>query len=163
VPELAVAAVTVLVAAAAGYAMAGWAGLSVVAAATTAGAMVVLRMLLPEGAPDPVRKAREKERARPLTGYSRRRFAVEQAQVSRNFYEGEMRPLLEHLLAARLAERHGVNLYTDMAAARKLFCRNARDTSLWPWIDPERPRVTRDGHGIPGPVLARLINRLEQL
>ena len=44
--------------------------------------------------------------------------------------------MLEHLLAARLAERHGVHLYQDPEAARRLLCRSGRDADLWPWIDP---------------------------
>jgi len=53
--------------------------------------------------------------------------------------------VLEHLLAARLAERHGVNLYQDPAAARAVLCRDSRGAELWAWIDPatrptEQPR-----------------------
>ena len=59
-----------LVAAAAGYVVAGWAGLSVAVTAGTAVAMVVLRYLLPTLTPDEARKAREKPQARPLSGYS---------------------------------------------------------------------------------------------
>ncbi|HEY6788292.1 MAG TPA: hypothetical protein VI365_13385, partial [Trebonia sp.] len=72
--------------------------------------------------------------------------------------------LLEHLLAARLAERHGVNLYTDPAAARRAFVRTARDDALWPWIDPAVVTAASDAHlGIPRRTLARLIDRLEHL
>jgi hypothetical protein len=165
-PELATAAAAVVAAAAAGYAMAGWAGLSVVAVAVAAGAMVVLRGLLPQGAPDAARRAREKRQARPVTGYSQRRFMVQQAQATLDFYQAELRPVLQHLLAARLAERHDVNLYTDPAAARRLFCRSARDARLWPWIDPERPEVplpAGSARGIPRRTLDRLIDRLEKL
>ena len=92
--------------------------------------------------------AREKPHARTLSGYSHRRFMVQTAMTSEGFYDSELRPVLEHLLAARLAERHGVNLYQDPAAARRLLCRNPRDADLWPWIDPAtRPadRPARDG------------------
>jgi hypothetical protein len=90
---------------------------------------------------------------------------------SRAFYNGELRGVLEHLLAARLAERHGINLYQDPAAARGLLCRNSRDADLWAWIDPDpttgRPEEPARGHseqpGIPRRTLARLIDRLEQL
>ena len=107
-PELLTAAVAVAVAAVAAYAMAGWAGLTVVAVATAAGVMVLLRALLPQLTPDAARKAREKPRARTLTGYSHRRFVVHNAMTSQNYYDAELRPVLEHLLAARLAERHGM-------------------------------------------------------
>jgi len=167
-PELVIAAVTVTAAAAAGYAMAGWAGLSVVAIATAAAAMLVLRALLPQLTPDAAKKAREKPSARTLSGYSHRRFVVQTAMTSRGFYDTELRPVLEHLLAARLAERHGVHLYQDPAAARRLLCRNPRDADLWPWIDPDtRPETVARGsterRGIPRPTLARLIDRLEKL
>jgi hypothetical protein len=172
-PELAIAGVLVVAAAVAGYATAGWAGLSVVAIATTALAMLVLRGLLPAGTPDEGKKAREKRRAQTLTGYSHRRFVVQSAISSRGFYNSELRPVLEHLLAARLAERHGVNLYQDPAAARRLLCRGARDAGLWAWVDPEtKPRGEgetgprhrdADRRGIPRHTLVRLIDRLERL
>jgi hypothetical protein len=170
-PELAVAAALVLVLAAAGYLMAGWAGLSVVAAGTAATTVAVLRVLLPQAAPDQARKAREKAKARVLSGYSHRRFVVRTATTSLGFYQGELRPVLEHLLAARLAERHGVNLYSDPEMARGLLCRSPRDADLWPWIEPGQktagPETSRrDGaerRGIPRRTLARLIDRLEKL
>jgi hypothetical protein len=76
--------------------------------------------------------------------------------------------VLEHLLAARLAERHGVHLYQDPDAARRLLCRHPRDADLWPWIDPQtRPETSARGatseRGIPRRTLARLIDRLERL
>ena len=167
-PELLIAAVMITAAAAAGYAMAGWAGLSVVAVATAAAAMVVLRALLPQLTPDEAKKAREKPTARTLSGYSHRRFVVQTAMTSEGFYDSELRPVLEHLLAARLAERHGVHLYQDPDAARRLLCRSPRDADLWPWIDPDtRPetsvRDTTEQRGIPRHTLARLIDRLEKL
>jgi hypothetical protein len=167
-PELLIAAVLVLAVAVAGYVMAGWAGLSVVAVATAATAMAVLRVLLPQATPDQARTAREKTTARMLSGYSHRRFVVQTAMGSLGFYQGELRPVLEHLLAARLAERHGVNLYQDPEAARSRLCRSPRDADLWPWIDPTtRPKTTgRDAaepRGIPRRTLARLIDRLEKL
>jgi len=167
-PELALATAVIIVAAAAGYLMAGWAGLSVVTVAATAAAMAVLRFLLPALTPDQARRAREKSQARLLSGYSYRRFVVQNSIVSRGFYDGELRPVLEHLLAARLAERHDVHLYQDPEAARRLLCRRPRDADLWRWIDPDtRPQASaRDApaeRGIPRRTLARLIDRLERL
>ena len=154
-PELLIAAVLVLVLAVAGYLMAGWAGLAVVAVGTAATAMAVLRVLLPQATPDQARKAREKATARMLSGYSHRRFMVRTATTSLGFYQGELRPVLEHLLAARLAERHGVNLYQDPGKARELLCRGPRDADLWSWIDPAtRPEISarwrRRAAGHPG-------------
>jgi hypothetical protein len=168
--EVLTAAVAVVVAAVAGYAVAGWAGLAVVAVATAAGVMVLVRGLLPQLTPDTAKKAREKPRARTLSGYSHRRFVVRNAMTSRHYYDTELRPVLEHLLAARLAERHGVHLYQDPDAARRLLCRNPRDARLWRWIDPDpktaRPQTTSrepERRGIPRHTLARLIDRLEKL
>ena len=167
-PELLTAGVVVTAAAVAGYAAAGWAGLAVVAIVTAAGVMVLVRALLPQLTPDAAKKARVKPRARTLTGYSHRRFIVHTAMTSRNYYDSELRPVLEHLLAARLAERHGVHLYQDPDAARRLLCRNPRDAGLWRWIDtaarPAGPaQGARDRPAIPRHTLARLINRLEEL
>jgi hypothetical protein len=85
--------------------------------------------------------------------------------TSRGTYEADLRPALEHILAARLAERHGVNLYTEPDQARSVFCRTRADQSLWPWVDPgtAQPEKNRDRRGIPSRTLARLITRLEQL
>ena len=165
-PELLTAAAAVTVAAVAAYAIAGWAGLAVVAVATAAGVMVLLRFLLPQLTPDAAKQAKEKPRARPLTGYSHRRFVVHNAMISQGYYDSELRPVLEHLLAARLAERHGVHLYQDPDAARRLLCRNPRDAGLWRWIDPGTRPQAREGperRGIPRHTLARLIDRLEKL
>jgi hypothetical protein len=167
-PELLTAGVVVAAAAVAGYAVAGWAGLTVVTVAAAASVMVLVRALLPQLTPDAARKALQKPRARTLTGYSHRRFVVHNAMTSQHYYDLELRPVLEHLLAARLAERHGVHLYQDPAAARRLLCRSPRDDGLWRWIDPTtRPESSaREGperRGIPRHTLARLIDRLEKL
>jgi len=145
--------------------------------AGAAAAMLVLRYVLPTLTPDAARKAREKPQARLLSGYSHRRFVVHNAIASRGFYQSELRPVLEHLLAARLAERHGVHLYQDPDAARRLLCRRPRDADLWPWIEPvpkppeapegaeQETRASKAGTepGIPRRTLARLIDRLERL
>lgn len=167
-PELVTAGALVAATAVAGYATAGWAGLSVVAITTAAIALLVLRALLPQLTPEAAKKARAKPTARTLSGYSHRRFVVQTAMSSLDFYNGELRPVLEHLLAARLAERHSVNLYQDPAAARALLCRDSHDADLWAWIDPAtRPKTPPRGGpeqpGIPRRTLARLIDRLEKL
>jgi hypothetical protein len=165
-PELLTAAVAVTATGAAALAVAGWSGLVVVAAGAAALSLVVMRGLAPRSADQTVRTARAKPKARTLSGYGQRRFVVAMGVRDRAFYESDLRPALEHLLAARLAERHGVNLYTEPAAARQAFCRTARDAALWHWIDPEREREHgRAGArgGIPRRDLSRLVNRLENL
>ena len=166
-PELTIAAVAVAVAMLAGGALAGWAGVATVAIATAVLSMVVLRGLLPQSAAQSVRRAKDKRGTRPIAGYAQRKFVVASSTDSRAFYEADLRPVLEHLLAARLAERHGINLYQDPADARRVFCRGRGDAALWSWVDPaqapEGPERDMQTHGIPRRTLARLVNRLEQL
>ena len=145
-------------------------GPAVVAVATAAAAMVVLRGLLPQLTPDAAKKAREKPRARTLTGYSHRRFVVHTAMTSQDYYDSELRPVLEHLLAARLAERHGVHLYQDPDAARRAAVPQpprrrpvAVDRPGRPGRRPRRGSRGRERRGIPRHTLARLIDRLEKL
>jgi hypothetical protein len=165
-PELIIAAITVGAAALAGGAVAGWPGAvtALIAAATLA--MVVLRGLVPHSAAQSVRLAKEKQVARSVTGYPQRRAVVTSSLSSRAFYEADLRPVLEHLLAARLAEKHAINLYQDPAAAHAAFCRSRADEALWSWVDPAQalPPDHRDlqRYGIPRRTLARLIDRLEQ-
>jgi uncharacterized membrane protein len=166
-PEIIIAAVFVAVAALAGLAMAGWPGLGIVATVTAVVTLLVLRGLAPRPATAATRKARELDSTstRSLSGYFHRRFVVTTAISSLPFYEADLRPVLEHLLAARLAERHGVNLYTEPAAARRAFVRSGTDEALWRWIDPAARAAegASSGHGIPRRTLARLIDRLEHL
>jgi len=166
-PELAIAGVTVAVAALAAGAVAGWPGVATVAIATAALSVVVLAVLAPRPAQQAVRLAAGKQGARSIAGYAQRRFVVASSVANRAFYESDLRPVLEHLLSARLAENHGVNLYTDPARARTVFCRGRGDEILWSWVDPAQalPTLDRDmqTHGIPRRTLARLVNRLEQL
>ena len=66
-----------------------------------------------------------------------------------------LRPQLQRLFAARLAERHGVALRRDPERARALV-----GPGLWPWIDPAQPPPE------PQPsesVLRELLDRLESL
>jgi len=166
-PELLIAAIAVVVAALAGAAVSGWPGVVVVAASVTVLALVVLRAVIPSSAAQASRRARDKQQARAIFGYGQRRFIVATSFTSRALYEADLRPVLEHILAARLADGHAVNLYTDPEAARRAFCRTGADESLWPWIDPAQALGTdarhRQRQGIPQRTLARLITRLEQL
>jgi hypothetical protein len=166
-PELIIAAVMVAAAALAAAAVAGWPGVAIVTTATAVIALLLLRGVIPRSAADPRRRKQDKQRARAISGYAQRRFVVATSLSSRPVYESDLRPVLEHILAARLAENHAVNLYTQPAAARKAFCRTRRDESLWRWIDPGQTLGADEraglANGIPGRTLSRLINRLEQL
>jgi hypothetical protein len=167
VPELVIAAVTVAAATAAAAAVSGWPGAVTVAVAMAVIALLVLRALIPRSAAQALRLKRDKQRPRQIHGYAQRRFVVITSLSSRAMYESDLRPALEHVLAARLAERHAVNLYTEPEKARRAFCRTRADASLWPWIDPaqalDADARARQKHGISRRALARLITRLEQL
>jgi hypothetical protein len=165
--ELRVAAVAVAATALAAALTAGWTGLAVVAIGAAVLSLVVVRGLLPPSAAQSVRRSRDKQTERPIVGYAQRRFVVASSLGSRPTYESDLRPLLEHLLAARLAENHGINLYTDPVAARRAFCRTRGDEALWRWIDPAQilsaAERDRERRGITHRTLTRLVSRLEQL
>ena len=169
-PEICIAGVLVAVAAVAGYALAGLPGTVVAVAGGAVAALVVVRALAPaSGLADPEnpyrpRSADSEAIPATFTGYWRSRSGLGDGIKSMPAYEAELRGTLQRLLAARLAERHGVSLQQDPDAARRLLCPRPRDQGLWYWVDPARPRVT-DGRraGIPPRTLARLINRMEHL
>jgi len=170
-PEIVMAAILVAAFAVAGLALAGWPGLAVVGTVAAALILLALRGLAPRPAPESARQAQQSDAAtmRSITGYSQRRFVVDSGIRSRAFYEADLRPALEHLLAARLAERHGLNLYTDRDAAKRAFVRTRADEALWRWIDPAASRANAgesregDSGGIPRRALAQIIDRLEHL
>jgi hypothetical protein len=169
-PELAITALTIAATAGAGYAMAGPAGLALVVVIAAVVVLVALRVLVPDDAAGRVADPRHpRPQPRPvsvpaMTGYWRQRHSVAGGTTELNSYETGLRPTLEHLLAARLAERHGINLYEEPAAARRAFCRDKRDAQLWSWISPERePGPAANRFGIPRRTLARILDRLEQL
>jgi hypothetical protein len=160
-PELAIAAAAAAAGAAAAYAVAGLRAFAVAAVVTAAVALVTARALPPGAAPEEARTFRRKPAARPLVGYEHRRFLITTAASSAGFYEKELRPALEHVLAARLAERRGVNLYHEPEAASR-DAAALLGPALWAWIDPAQ-QAARQGRQISRRTLARLIDRLEQL
>jgi len=167
IPELIIAAIAVIAGVTAGGAVAGWPGVVSVTAVTSVIALLLLRGIIPRSAAQALRQKQDKQRARAISGYAQRRFLVATSLTSRPMYESDLRPVLEHILAARLAENHAVNLYTEPDEARKAFCRTRGDANRWRWIDPARAldadeRASKP-RGIPGRTLARLITRLEQL
>ncbi|MEU2881163.1 hypothetical protein ABZ651_34290, partial [Streptomyces sp. NPDC007070] len=70
-------------------------------------------------------------------------------------FRAVMRPQLQRLFAARLAERHGVAMHRSPERARALV-----GAELWPWIDPG---ATAPAPTLPEPVLRALLDRLEAL
>ncbi len=117
-----------------------------------------------------------------FVGFWRTQTDLADALSSMSAWDFGTRRRLSNLLAARLAERHGVSLADDPERARQIFLGldgrdghdghdghdgqpGARGADLWYWIDPERP-VPPDASsrpGIPPKVLTALIHRLEQL
>jgi hypothetical protein len=164
-PEICIAAVLVALAGAAGFMAAGLAGTAAVVLTAAVAALVVMRAITPlDTAPTAVHRTDAEGVPATFTGYWRKRTGLIDGTQSLTAYDAELRGTLQHLLAARLAERHGVSLSDDPDTARRLLCPRPRDDSLWYWVDPARPPVTRGTKpGIPPRTLAQLINRLEQL
>jgi hypothetical protein len=165
VPEICIAAVLVAVAAAAGFVTAGLAGATVVVLGAAVLALVLMRVLTPlDVASGGVHVTDAEAITTTFTGYWRKRTGLVDGTQSMTAYDAELRGTLQHLLAARLAEQHGISLSDEPDTARRLLCPRPRDDALWYWVDPARPEVTTgEDPGIPPRTLARLIDRLEQL
>jgi hypothetical protein len=141
-------------------AAAGAAGLLVSLSVLAAVAAVVLPLTLPGAAP-----ARSRWRPGPSVGnapYRAYRQVAEQlswADVSPRHYDLVTRPLLARLAAARLADRHRVDLWSEPEAARTVL-----GDDVWPWVDPAR-EPSRDSQppGVPVETLTRIVDRLEGL
>jgi hypothetical protein len=165
IPELMIAAVLVLVTGAAAY---GYGGLRA-AVLTLLGwallALVLLRALLPPTARTLVQHLPWQERSRTsFIGFWRKRATLTDAIASMASYDHELRLTLQHLLAARLAERHDISLYHDPVAARRILLPGGRGDELWYWLDPDRPAESeQQRRGIPPRTLAAIIDRLERL
>ncbi|MYW21862.1 hypothetical protein GT039_41400, partial [Streptomyces sp. SID2955] len=91
----------------------------------------------------------------PALGAWRRMVAKTLADDGEARFDTVMRPQLQRLFAARLAERHGVAMYRNPQRARALV-----GAELWPWIDPQ---VAAPRPALPEPVLRSLLDRLEAL
>lgn len=95
------------------------------------------------------------DRRAPALGGWRRLVTDTLADDGGGHFESVLRPQLQRLFAARLAERHGVAMYRNPERASALI-----GAELWPWIDPAatpaRPTPAE-------PVLRSLLDRLEAL
>ncbi|MFE0490068.1 hypothetical protein [Streptomyces griseoaurantiacus] len=123
----------------------------------TAGALVLARYVAGGAAQDsghrePVRLLNSRA---PALGGWRRIVADTLADEDGAHFATVVRPRLQRLFAARLAERHGVAMYRNPRRARSLV-----GAELWPWIDPEAPPPLP---ALPEPVLCSLLDRLEAL
>lgn len=166
-PELGIAAAALLACAAAAYAVASSAATGIVVVVFAGIALALVSRLLPtppgpKAVPEiPVDRRLSTSR---FFTYWRLEAQLRDGMASRSAYEAALGPRMEHLLAARLSERHGVNLYSQPEAARRVLCANGRDLDLWPWVDPGRSMAGRaEAPGIPARTLARLVQRMEQL
>ncbi len=164
-PEL-TACATLVLATSLGACAAAGIGVAVLTVAAWAVASIgFLRTLVPVS-PDLVteQSARRGGARSSFLGIWRKRSMVRDATTSMVSYDAELRPTLQHLLAARLAERHDVSLYGEPAAARRLLLPGQRDGVLWFWLDPLRPAETDQRQpGIPPRTLAAILDRLERL
>jgi hypothetical protein len=164
-PELAGAAFGVLVTALAVYAYAGPDAAVAVVAGCGVAAIAYVRLLVPAIGRTEIHEALPYGQATTsFLGIWRKHVTVRDATARMTSYDVELRPALQHLLAARLAQRHGVSLYADPAAARRLLLPGPRDDALWPWLDPVRQAETDpERPGIPPRTLAAILDRLERL
>ncbi|MGW4303237.1 hypothetical protein ACWEHT_26200 [Streptomyces sp. NPDC004646] len=123
----------------------------------TAGALVLGRHVAGAAAQDsgyrkPVRLLDSRA---PALGGWQRIVAKTLADDGEAPFDTVMRPQLQRLFAARLAERHGVAMYRTPQRARALV-----GAELWPWIDPG---AIAPQAALPEPVLRSLLDRLEAL
>ena len=164
--ELAIAAGLVLALTGGAWILLGAATAGIVALICIALALVGLRTLVPPpGAPAEPADHSYDAPTLSFTGYWRTQFELNAGTKSMSAWDLNTRRRLQNLLAARLAERHGVSLTAEPDAARAAFIGTSRRTDLWYWIDPQRPTPVDASSrpGIPPRTLAALIQRLEQL
>jgi hypothetical protein len=164
-PELVIATAVVSVTSIAIYLYAG-AGTAVAALAIWAVlALAALRWIVPPAARPLADQAPWRGLGRTsFIGYWRKRAMLTDAAASMVSYDAELRPTLPHLLAARLAERHGISLYQDPDAAKRMLLPRPGEDALWYWLDPRRPAEgDHQRRGIPPRTLAAIIDRMERL
>ncbi|MGN6677468.1 MAG: hypothetical protein ACTHKL_06745 [Streptosporangiaceae bacterium] len=165
--EISVAALLVCAVAGAAWAMEGPAAAGFIAVTCSALSLLALRGLIEPHEPPPApHLAQEIGPSRTFFGFWRTRSDLSDATRSLSAWDNGLRPRLTNLLAARLAERHGISLAEDPDAARRVLTGSKpgrRD--LWTWIDPQRQTPPDAGSrpGIPPNILAALIDRLERL
>ena len=163
--ELTIAGAVVAVTAVAGYAWAGLTAAVIVIAVAGLAALGLLRSLPVPYAPPagPQHEMSASGGRSVITGFWRRRQLLTEVTSGTGRYDFELRATLQHLLAARLAERHDISLYAEPERARELLAGGTHD-DLWPWLDPAREAAPDDKNaGIPRRTLAAIIDRLEQL
>jgi hypothetical protein len=164
-PELSVVAAMVIATAVAAYGYAGETAAFATVAIWALVLLVLLRWLVPVSRDRVATDEEWQVRSQgSYLGFWRKRGVLVDATTSMRSYDADLRPMLQHLLAAGLAERHGVSLYADPEAARRLLLAGQADDRLWYWLDPQRPPEQRSmRQGIPQQTLTAIVERLEQL
>jgi hypothetical protein len=181
-PELAVAIGLILLLTAAAWVIGGPTIASVVVLVSVAASLVLLRALLigddrpdehdaqpPPGLAMPDDSSslgvEQIRLSHSFTSFWRTQSDLSSATKSLSSWDYGTRPRLTNLLAARLAEHHGINLAHEPLAARRLLLGPDDRDDLWYWIDPRRPSPpdASSQPGIPPGALAALIERLEKL
>lgn len=149
---------------AAAYVAGGPAGMVTAGTAVALLALLAARAALPtgEGAHRFVRRHRRRRMegdGENFPAYRKISADLGWATTSRRHYDHGVRPLLVRLLAARLAERYGVDARARPEQARALV-----GADLWPLVDPSAPPSFDSGApGVSLATLARLVSRLEEL
>lgn len=165
--ELSVAGVVLGGAAAGTFALGGNGGALIAVIGFSALGLAVLAILLPPRRTQSERPELAFNRmtsSLPFGGYWRILHQVQASARSKAMFDAMLRPQLEQLLAARLSQRHGVNLYRQPERARQIFTSTPGASRLWEWVDPGRPVASEDGRGgIPRRSLEELVKRIERL
>jgi hypothetical protein len=143
-----------------GYTLAGVGGLLVVLTAIAVVGVLTVTLRVPRA---PVLRGRVRKPVpvvnAPYRTYRRVAEQLSWARVSPRHYDVVTRPLLQDLMASRLAERHGVDVHRSPDVARALL-----GEDVWQWLDPARPAsgISRPP-GLDPRVLVTLVDRLEAL
>jgi hypothetical protein len=139
-PELVIGGLLAAALTAAAYAFAGAGAATAVLIVTAAVTLAALRFLpqSPPAAPPDGQYGQRQNALLFINDFWRRRANVADATKSLASFDHTLREPLQHLLAARLSERHGISFYTDPDAARRLLFAGQPDPPLWFWLDPAR-------------------------
>jgi hypothetical protein len=141
------------------YAGAGYAGLVVSLSVVAAGVLVAAAFTVPVGPARTRRRSAPVSPDEPYPSFQQVSERLSWAKVSPRHYDLVTRPLLVRVLANRLADHHGVDLYRHREAARALV-----GEELWWWFDPDRePERSSQPPGVDDHTLTRLVQRLETL
>lgn len=166
VPELVLTAIFTATVIGAVFAFAGLGAALIAVSLCAVAALLLLRGLVPPASKvaPPLEQDRAGDRGQTsFFGFWRKRAQLVEGTESMAAYDTGLRETLQHLLAARLAERHLVSLYHQPEAAREILLGGQHD-ELWYWLDPGRPAETgKSQRGIPLRTLTSIIDLLERL